>query len=87
MHVVIFFVNIGFYHAARLRAASDACQKRKWRLTAIQLTSNTLEHPWGDVTQGLNFNLKTLIAAESQKTDSTGLPELPLKVLHETLRA
>ena len=85
MHVVIFFVNIGFYHAARLRAVSEKCQQLNWRLTAVQLTSNTLEHPWGDVTQGLDFNLRTLILAESLKTDSTGLPHLPVEVLNATL--
>lgn len=85
MHVVIFFVNIGFYHAARLRAAAQECQKLNWRLTAVQLTSNTLEHPWGDVTQGLNFNLKTLISADGLMPDSKGLPQLPLEVLDSTL--
>lgn len=85
MHVVIFFVNIGFYHAARLRAVSEECQKRNWRLTAVQLTSNTLEHPWGDVTLRLNFNLKTLMATESLKTEASGLPQLPLDVLYRTL--
>jgi 1,2-diacylglycerol 3-alpha-glucosyltransferase len=86
MHVVIFFINIGFYHAARLKAASEECQKLNWRLTAVQLTSNTLEHPWGEITQRLNFNLKTLMTAESLKDDLTGLPQLPNKVLNELLQ-
>lgn len=85
MHVVIFFVNIGFYHAARLRAASEKCQQLNWRLTAVQLTSNTLDHPWGEVTQGLNFNLRTLLPAASLKADSSGLPQLPEGVLNATL--
>ena len=49
MHVVIFFINIGFYHAARLRAASEAFRGLGWRLTAVQHNDNTLEHPWGNV--------------------------------------
>ena len=47
MHIGILFYNIGGYHAARLRAVQAACEQRGWNLTAIQVTDQTGEHPWG----------------------------------------
>lgn len=61
MHVVIFFINIGFYHGARLRGALQACDARGWNLSAVQLTDDTLEHPWGEAGQGLGIPLTTLM--------------------------
>lgn len=61
MHIVIFFINIGSYHAARLRAAYSACRQKGWNFTALQVTDNTLEHPWGDLEQEITFPLKTLL--------------------------
>lgn len=85
MHVVVFFVNIGFYHAARLRALFDACSRLGWRLTAVQLTDDTLEHPWGDAERNINFPLETLLPAEKGATDATGLPQLPDDVIERCL--
>ena len=59
IHVVIFFINIGFYHIARLRAAKQACAREGWELTAVQLTDNTLTHPWGNAYENINFPIKT----------------------------
>jgi 1,2-diacylglycerol 3-alpha-glucosyltransferase len=61
MHIVVIFYNIGGYHAARLRAAYTVCQQQGWSLSAIQVTDNTNEHPWGDVEQEITFPLKTLL--------------------------
>ena len=61
IHVVVFFINVGFYHAARLRAAAMACDRVGWRLTAVQLTNDTLAHPWGHTKQDTGFQLITLI--------------------------
>ena len=61
MHVVVIFYNIGGYHAARLRAAQAACQQHGWSLTAIEVTDNTKEHPWGNVEREITFPLKTLL--------------------------
>ncbi|GAB1542314.1 glycosyltransferase family 4 protein [Scytonema sp. NUACC21] len=61
MHIVVIFINIGSYHAARLRAAYDACQQKGWNLTAVQATDDTLEHPWGDLKREITFPLKTLV--------------------------
>ena len=61
MHIVIIFINIGSYHAARLRAVYSACQEKGWNFTAVQVTDNTLEHPWGDLEQEITFPLKTLL--------------------------
>lgn len=61
MNIVIIFYNIGGYHAARLNAAQIACQKKGWHLTAIQLTDNTEERPWGNMEQEIKFSVKTLL--------------------------
>ncbi len=61
MHVAIAFINIGDYHAARIRAAAEACGQRGWNLTAIQVTDDTLQHPWGDLAEGLGVPVETLL--------------------------
>lgn len=65
MHIVVIFINIGSYHAARLRAAYSACQQQGWSLTAVQVTNDTLEHPWGNLEQEITFPLKTLLPKSS----------------------
>lgn len=69
MHIVVIFINIGSYHAARLRAAYSACQRKGWDLTAIQVTDDTLQHPWGDLEQEITFPLKTLLPKEYISSD------------------
>jgi 1,2-diacylglycerol 3-alpha-glucosyltransferase len=71
MHVVILFTNIGSYHAARLRAAAAACGREGWRMTALQVTDHTLDHPWGDLSSALAFPLVTVVPWEGE-----GRPEL-----------
>ncbi|MBW4575257.1 MAG: glycosyltransferase family 4 protein [Aphanothece sp. CMT-3BRIN-NPC111] len=61
MHVVVIFYNVGGYHAARLRAAYTLCQTKGWSLSAVQVTDNTQERPWGDLEQEITFPLKTLL--------------------------
>ncbi len=61
MHIVVIFTNIGGYHAARLRAAYAACQQKGWTFTAVQVTHNTQEYPWGDVKREITFPLITLL--------------------------
>jgi 1,2-diacylglycerol 3-alpha-glucosyltransferase len=77
VHVVIIFINIGFYHRARLRGALQACEAREWHLSAMQLTDDTLEHPWGDAGQGLGVPLTTLmpkIEMDASVSRKDGLP-------------
>ncbi len=71
MHVVVIFYNIGGYHAARLRATYAACQQQGWSLTAVEVTDNAKEHPWGDLEKEITFPLKTLfpVATTSSSTD------------------
>ncbi|WP_138506414.1 glycosyltransferase family 4 protein [Nostoc sp. PA-18-2419] len=73
MHIVVIFYNIGGYHAARLRTVYTACQQKGWKLSVIQITDNTKEHPWGNVEQEITFPLKTLlpIATTSSLTPRT----------------
>ena len=65
MHIVVIFHNIGGYHAARLRAAQTVCQQKGYRLTAIQVTNQTHEHPWGELQGEMPFPLKTLLKVEA----------------------
>ncbi|MBD1862613.1 MULTISPECIES: glycosyltransferase family 4 protein [Trichocoleus] len=71
MHVVVIFDNIGGYHAARLRATYDACQRRDWQFTAVQVTDTTKEHPWGDMGREITFPLKTLLSTSATALNST----------------
>lgn len=61
MHIGVLFQNIGGYHAARLRATQIACEERGWQLTAIEVTSQTGDHPWGDLAGTVTFACKTLL--------------------------
>jgi 1,2-diacylglycerol 3-alpha-glucosyltransferase len=78
MHVVIFFINIGFYHGARLRGALQACEARGWNLSAVQLTDDTLEHPWGEAGQGLGVPLTTLMPKNDEGVEVPRRDDLPL---------
>ena len=66
MHIVILFINIGGYHAARLTAAYQSCQELGWQLTAIQVTDDTLDHPWEDFINQLPMPVKTLLPVSSK---------------------
>lgn len=61
MHIVVIFMNIGGYHAARLRAAYAACQQKGWSFTAVQVTDYTQKYPWGDIESEITFPLTTLL--------------------------
>lgn len=60
MHIVVLFYNIGSYHLARLQAAYEQFSILDWKLTAIQLTDSTDEHPWGDISTPC-FPIRTLL--------------------------
>lgn len=64
MKIAILFTNIGSYHAARLRAAQAAFADEGWELIAIQVSNNTFEHPWGDLSQAITFPIETLLPEE-----------------------
>ena len=61
MHLVVIFYNIGGYHAARLRETYNICQKKRWQFTAVEVTDNTSDRPWGDVSSFMSFPIKTLL--------------------------
>ena len=65
MHIVIIFINIGGYHAARLKSTFQMCQKLDWKFTAIQVTDDTLEHSWGDFVSSLGVPVETLLTTKS----------------------
>lgn len=89
MHIVVIFYNIGGYHAARLRAANAACQQKGWNLTAVQVTDNTQERPWGDLKREITFPLKTLlpVATTSIAIDRSPWSSIPTKLLPSCLDA
>lgn len=70
MHIVVIFINIGSYHAARLRAAESACLHKGWHLTAVQVTDDTLEHPWGNLAKEITFPLKTILPKQIAPPDA-----------------
>lgn len=77
MHAVVLFINIGFYHAARLRAAFDTFNDLGWRLTPMQLTDYALEHPWGDAGRIITFPVSTLIPTSVALKELVRLPKVP----------
>lgn len=85
MHVVVCFVNVGFYHGARLRSAAQACKGQGWRLSAIQLTDDTLEHPWGEAGAGLGVPLYTLVPKQKASVKVDGLPVAEQQVVDACL--
>lgn len=85
MHVVVVFHNVGGYHAARLQATHAACKQKGWRLTAIQVTDSTQEHPWGDLEKQLPFELRTLLPVAS--TNANHKPEVAAAALPAELDA
>ncbi|HBL10856.1 MAG TPA: glycoside hydrolase [Cyanobacteria bacterium UBA11162] len=89
MHIIVIFYNIGGYHAARLRAAYTACQTKGWRLTALQMTDNTKERPWGNVEREITFPLKTLlpIATTPASCDRSPWSTVPTTLLPSCLDA
>lgn len=76
MHLIILFTNIGSYHAARLRAAYQACQKRGWQFTALQITNDHLHHPWGDLSQEIDFPLETFVDTTASTYQAGHVPEV-----------
>jgi 1,2-diacylglycerol 3-alpha-glucosyltransferase len=70
MHIVVIFISIGNYHVARLEAAHKLCERLNWQLTAIQVTDDQLEHPWGNPTDQISFSLKTLLPVASKQYDT-----------------
>jgi glycosyltransferase involved in cell wall biosynthesis len=67
MHAVVIFVNIGTYHRARLRAAAEAIAAMSGRLTAVQVTSAELDHPWGSPGGSEKFPIRTLVEGEAAR--------------------
>ncbi len=74
MHIAVIFINIGSYHAARLRAAAVVCHERGWRLTGIQVTNDTLEHAWGDRASQLEIPIVTLMRRSADGTSDLHAP-------------
>lgn len=74
MHIVVIFMNIGDYHAARLKAANVACRKKGWRLTAVQVTSETFEHDWGDIASDLGIPVRSLLEPGSIESSDSKAP-------------
>jgi glycosyltransferase involved in cell wall biosynthesis len=70
MKIAIIFINIGSYHASRIRGFSKLCQQYDWELTAIQVTDDTLDHPWGNYIENLNTTIKTLISIADNPSNS-----------------
>lgn len=77
MHAAVLFINIGFYHAARLRATFETFNEHGWQLTAMQLTNDALEHPWGDAEAIITFPVVTLLPSGYEPKGKSRLPDVP----------
>jgi glycosyltransferase involved in cell wall biosynthesis len=77
MHAAVLFINIGFYHAARLRATFETFNEHGWQLTAMQLTNDALEHPWGDAEAIITFPVVTLLPSGYEPKGKSLLPDVP----------
>ena len=51
MKVTILFYNLGGYHLARLASAKTALNAAGIELDAIEITNDTSEHPWGELSR------------------------------------
>lgn len=84
MHLLFCFINIGFYHRARINATAKLCKAVGWKVSAIQLTSQTLAHPWGKI-DGCDFELVTLSNQMENSEKKLELPKIEYKYLKSTL--
>ncbi len=76
MRVAVVFINVGDYHAARLMSADRAFRSLGWELEGVQVTSDTLEHPWGDPTDAFQgrFRFSTLMNHDLSKPPQLDRP-------------
>ena len=72
MKLAVLFLNIGGYHAARLRALQEVCDENGWKLTAIQVTDSSSEHQWGSLDDAIDFDLRTLLPVKQKTFDVDG---------------
>lgn len=77
IHVAVIFTHIGNYHMARLRAVEQICRQQGRHFTAIQVTDQTQQHPWGDIEQEVAFPIKTLMPAAITPVHVNRRPDSP----------
>lgn len=68
MKLAILFLNLGGYHAARIRAAAEALPGDE--VCVVQYAGATAEHPWGDFVRMAGVEVRTL--AESDRGAGAG---------------
>jgi len=68
MKVLIVFINVGYYHIARINSVAEL----NLDIEVLQLTNNSLEHPWGKIDNLLKYPLHTIHQLDNH--DSTDLP-------------
>jgi glycosyltransferase involved in cell wall biosynthesis len=83
MRVGIIFINIGPYHLERARATAQSLRAKGYQLILIELTANTLNHPWQIQRKEDEFQWITLL--ESSTNYQKSKHSLILK-MHECLK-
>lgn len=63
MKILFVFINLGYYHIARINSLYDLTLD----IEVLQLTNNSLEHPWGEVGNSLKYPIHTLCNVRSNK--------------------
>lgn len=81
MKGLIFFINVGPYHNARIKSLKESCLTNSIHLDAAQLTDNTLEHPWGVFDKTSIYTLQSKI----KRTDLFKQPRVDKKEVFEFL--
>lgn len=86
MNIAIVFINIGYYHYARLAASFDACTKRGWSVTGIQVTDSELHHPWGTRSAAGRVPIVTMHSQHGGFVTPEGeIPAVSMGRVHECL--
>ena len=81
LKATILFYNLGGYHLARLASAKTALDAAGIKLNAIEITSDTSEHPWGELSRP--SYVRTLSKFRDGDQPTVGDPEALLCALEE----
>lgn len=73
--LLIYFCNIGSYHAARLRAAHQALAPHGWSVIAMQSSDLVSEYSWGEL-DALDLPVITLFPSGGSPRDVDGTPQV-----------
>lgn len=80
MKVLMVFINVGYYHIARINSLTTT----NFEIDVLQLTNNSLEHPWGTIDNLLKTPLITIY--NENEIRETNLPNVNFLHLDSILK-